>query len=165
MLASRVSNGGLGACGGGPLPWLPEVPSALRASPGANDYLERLTGRIEELSDRVVEEASGPGLRESAAWTRALNPDADHQLVGDLAVWRAAHAAPVTEARPKGRPLNASAAAKHRSRLDRRLTSVGEEAFPSEVVLSERLLGDRARSVQQHTHRTGRSSHSVAPRR
>ncbi len=165
VLASRVSDGGLGACGGGPLPWLPEAPSALRASPDANDYLERLTGRIEELSDRVRDEASGPGFLEGASWMRALHPDADPQLVGDLAVWRAAHGVPVTEARTTGRPLNASAAATHQSRLDRRLASVGEEAFPPEVVSPERLLDDRGRSARQLTHRAGRSAHSVAPPR
>ena len=147
------------------MPWLPEAPSALRASPDADDYLERLTGRIEELSDRVRDEASGPGFLEGASWMRALHPDADPQLVGDLAVWRAAHGVPVTEARTTGRTLNASAAATHQSRLDRRLASVGEEAFPPEVVSSERLPGDRGRSAQQLTHRAGRPAHSVAPRR
>jgi hypothetical protein len=120
VLTWRVSDGGLTACGRGPLPWLPEVPSALRASDEANAYLKRLSSCIEVLSGCVAEEANRPGARESNPWLRALPTDVDCQLVGDLAVWRAAQGVLPTERRPAGKLVAEGHAARYQARLLRR---------------------------------------------
>lgn len=153
VLAWRVSDGGPAAFGGGPLPWLPEVPSALRASPDANDYLERLTDRIKELSERVVEEAERPGVRERAAWLRVLPVDVDRQLVADLAVWRAAHGVPATDQRPTGPQFKASAAAKHQARLEWRLTTGPIRPEELQIPLPVHPAGARTRNAL-HVGRT-----------
>ena len=56
-----------------PLPWLPDVPPALRQQPETNDYLDRLTHRIDDLKQRVAHEAHQGGAADRNPWRRALN--------------------------------------------------------------------------------------------
>lgn len=165
VLAWRIRGGGLEACGGGPLPWLPEIPTALRDCADFNEYLARLSRGIDRLRDRVVNEANRTGSYESAPWLRALPPDVDDQLVGDLAVWRAAQGVPTTDQRPTGRPLDSSAAAAHQSRLVWRVATAGEAAIAPEVAQHNQIPGDRLRNAERPTPSTRRSVDASAPRR
>ncbi|MDO5740779.1 MAG: MobF family relaxase [Ornithinimicrobium sp.] len=102
-----------------PLPWLPGAPPALRQDTETSDYLDRLTWRIDELKQRVVIEAQQSGASERVPWQRTLPPGADDRLIGDLAVWRAAHGIPPTDPHPTGPPMKDPDAARHQARLVR----------------------------------------------
>src|SRR5690606_2990056 len=69
-----------------PLPWLPDVPPALWDDWETSGYLNRLTQRIEDLKQRVADEAQQADGSDRAPWQRPLPPEADDQLIGDLAV-------------------------------------------------------------------------------
>ncbi|MGD8202492.1 hypothetical protein ACQE98_17770, partial [Ornithinimicrobium sp. W1679] len=115
-----------------PLPWLPDAPPALRQDAETSGYLDRLTQQIHELQERVGAEARQAGASERTPWQRALPPDVDDQLLGDLAIWRAAHDIPSTEPNPTGPSIKEPNAATHQSRLIRRL------AVPSAVLSTPR---------------------------
>jgi hypothetical protein len=106
-----------------PLPWLPDIPPALRKQPETNGYLDRLSERINDLTQRVASEARQTGAPGRMPWQRALPTDVDDQLIGDLAIWRAAHGIPPTEPRPTGPPTKEPNAARHQTRLNRRLSA------------------------------------------
>ncbi|AXH96785.1 MobF family relaxase [Ornithinimicrobium avium] len=109
--------------GDAPLPWLPDIPPALRQDTGTSDYLDRLTRRVEHLAERVAHEARQAGASDRAPWQRALPPHVDSQLLGDLAVWRAVHGTPSTEPSPTGLPSRDPGGARHQTRLIRRLST------------------------------------------
>ncbi|MGB5937069.1 MAG: hypothetical protein WBG76_14535, partial [Ornithinimicrobium sp.] len=128
VLAWRTRDGGLFGYGDGPLPWLPQVPDALRSDPEINQYLGRLADRIGDLKERVVSEARPPGAAEQPSWRQALPPDVDRELVGDLAVWRATHGLPDTDDRPTGPPMEGHATAQQQARLRSRLAAPADAA-------------------------------------
>jgi conjugative relaxase-like TrwC/TraI family protein len=113
-----------------PLPWLPDTPPALRQDAQTSDYLDRLTHRITHLKDRVALEAH-QAAADRAPWRKALPPDVDDHLIGDLAIWRAAHGTPPTDANPTGPRSNEPDAARYQSRLSQRLRT------PVEVLSSQ----------------------------
>ncbi|GAA5166663.1 MobF family relaxase [Ornithinimicrobium tianjinense] len=148
-----------------PLPWLPDVPPALRQDAGTSDYLDRLTQRIDDLEQRVADEARRAGTSDRVPWHRTLPPHVDGQLIGDLAIWRAAHDIPPTEPNPTGPPTREPQEARHQSRLIRRL------AVPSPVsstatadAATERLRASQRRAERQRLH-DGTSRHLLGPSR
>ncbi|MBA2695855.1 MAG: AAA family ATPase, partial [Actinobacteria bacterium] len=122
VLAWRISTTTPPSYRDAPLPWLPDVPTVHRELPDARDYLDRLTRRVEDLTERVASEARQEGASDRTPWQRALPPHIDGRLVGDLAVWRAAHGIPATDPRPTGPPAREPSTATHQARLVRRLT-------------------------------------------
>ncbi len=68
-------------------------------------------------------EARQVGAADRTPWQRALPPDVDDHLIGDLAVWRAAHGIPPTEPSPTGPVTNEPDAARNQARLNRRLSA------------------------------------------
>lgn len=128
-----------------PLPWLPDVPPALRQDTQTSEYLDRLTQRIDELKQQVAGDAHRAGGAERVPWQRTLLPRTDDELVGDLAVWRAVHGIPPTDPDPTGPPMKDPDAARHQARLVRRLTA------PSPVLRGHELdaAGERLRSSQR----------------
>ncbi|SOC58170.1 MobF family relaxase [Ornithinimicrobium cerasi] len=129
-----------------PLPWLPDVPPAIRQDTESSDYLDRLTFRIEQLVGRVADGALQAGASDRMVWQRPLPADVDDQLIGDLAVWRAAHAIPPTEPTPTGAPMRDPAAARHQTLLTRRLTAAtATSPRPTADAASRRL-----RAAQRH---------------
>ncbi|MGD8199423.1 MobF family relaxase [Ornithinimicrobium sp. W1679] len=128
-----------------PLPWLPDVPLALREAPDVRDYLDRLTERVEVLKQRVAGEAQQSAEPGRVPWQSALPRHAHDRLIGDLAVWRAAHGIPPTDADPTGPPMKDPEAARHQARLARRLTA------PSPVVRrpTPNAAGERLRASQR----------------
>lgn len=107
-----------------PLPWLPDVPPVLRRNAETSDYLDRLTQWMDDLRQRVADEARQYGASDQMPWQRVLPPHVDGQLIGDLALWRAAHDIPSTEPSPSGPPIKEPQAAKHQGSLIRRLSAL-----------------------------------------
>jgi hypothetical protein len=138
-----------------PLPWLPDVPPVLRQDGETSDYLDRLTQRIDDLKQRVADEARQAGASDRVPWQRTLPPDVDGRLIGDLAVWRAAHDIPRAEPSPTGPPIKEPDAARHQTRLIRRL-SAPSSASP---VLTANACGDSLRASQR------RAEHSALQER
>ncbi|WP_153395833.1 MobF family relaxase [Ornithinicoccus halotolerans] len=132
-----------------PLPWLPDVPSALRQDAETSEYLDRLTRRVQQLVERVADEARRVGASDRKPWQRALPAHVDDQLNGDLAVWRAAHDIPSTEPNPTGPPIKEPDAVRHQTRLIRRLGA----PTPVSGVGTPAADGNRLRASQRRAER------------
>lgn len=85
LAAQRVSGAAEEATRPGPLPWLSDLPDALREHEGWERYLSARARLVSELAEQVRAEA----LAHPPEWARRhqelLTPD----LLGELAVWRA----------------------------------------------------------------------------
>lgn len=75
--------------GGGPLPWLPAIPSTLREHPEQGEYLHSRYGRVHELANAVHTAAIAWTASTAPAWARAIHA-VDPQLAARIAVFRAA---------------------------------------------------------------------------
>ncbi len=131
--------------GDAPLPWLPDIPPALRRDPGTGTYLDRLSGRIDDLKHRVTDQAQQAGAANRAPWQRPLPAHVDDHLLGDLAVWRAALGIPPSDTDPTGPPMKDPDVARHQARLVRRLNA------PSPVLRRPKpgAVGERLRTSQR----------------
>jgi DNA primase catalytic core len=109
---------------GGPLPWLPGIPSGLADHPTWGDYLTARGTRVQELADVVAAQATGWTPTTAPAWAARLLDPAHQELRVELAVWRAATGVPVNERRRAGAPQLASAAATYQTDLADRAASV-----------------------------------------
>ncbi|MFK5647991.1 MobF family relaxase [Ornithinimicrobium sp. LYQ121] len=164
-LSWRISTTLRRTCGRGPLPWLPEVPAALRDQPDTGEYLARLATRIDDLADRVADESQVPGTIESTPWMRSVPPDVDDRLIGDLAVFRAAHGVPPTDTRPTGPPLKAADPAKYQSRLEWRLTAPSDWARRSRKTEDGHSRDVRRLRPERHpNHHQGTTVDTSIPR-
>ncbi|GAA4883418.1 MobF family relaxase [Serinicoccus chungangensis] len=132
-----------------PLPWLPAVPPALRQDRETDSYLDRLSQHLGDLQQRVADEAQQAGASPRVPWQRTLPPDIDDRLIGDLAVWRAAHDIPPSEADPTGPQTKEPQAARHQSRLMHRLA----EPSPVSSTATADAASDRLRSGQRLAER------------
>lgn len=132
-----------------PLPWLPDIPPALRHQQEMSGYLDRLTHQVEDLKRRVADEAHQGGAANRMPWMRTLPPYVGDQLIGDLAVWRAAHGVPPTEPSLTGPPMKEPDAARHQTRLNRRL-SAPSSVFGRQTADAER---ERLRTSQRQAER------------
>jgi AAA domain len=148
-----------------PLPWLPDVPPALRQQSATNDYLDRLTQRIDDLKQRVADEAHQAGACDRSPWQRTLPTDTDDQLIGDLAVWRAAHDIPPTEPHPTGPPSKEPHAARHQSGLTRRLSTPPPTSFEPKAEADSNRLRASQRKAERHALHQGASREVSGPSR
>lgn len=147
-----------------PLPWLPDVPPALRQDAETSDYLDRLTHRIDDLKQRLADEAQQSSSSDQAPWQRTLPPDVDGQLISDLAVWRAAHDIPPTEPNPTGPPVKEPQAARHQSRLIRRLANSSPvPPTPRADAASGRLQAGHRRAEHHAPHEGGAPREAYGP--
>lgn len=150
-LAWRISGTTPSSYRDAPLPWLPDVPPALRHQPETSGYLNRLSHRIDDLQQRVASEATQAGASARMPWQRAVPPHVDGRLVGDLAVWRAAHGVPMTDPNPTGPTTKEPDAVRHQTRLMRRLTASSPVlGGPTPDVEAERLRASQQRA-ERHT--------------
>ncbi len=109
--------------GTGPLPWLPDIPQQLRDDPHWGEYLTARSELVTALAPDVRHDATR--TPDAPAWWppgRSL-PAAD--LLGDLAIWRAANNVPDTDHRPTGPAQPAKAHARWQRELDARMGSSG----------------------------------------
>jgi DNA primase catalytic core len=127
-------------CRGGPLPWLPGLPTALDTDPEWGPYLRRRSDLVTSLAARVTAEATAWTSGTAPAWALPLlhRGGIDPTLVADLAVWRAVTTVPDTQRRPSGplptrappgdpgnrAPGRTGAEARHQRRLDDRVAAV-----------------------------------------
>ncbi len=110
--------------GGGPLSWLPRVPSGLSSDATWGEYLSARAARVQDLARLVAAEADSYTPTTAPNWAARLLDPAHHDLRVELAVWRAATGVPVNERRPAGAPQLASAAATYQNDLEVRAAAV-----------------------------------------
>src|SRR5690606_24340199 len=129
------------------------------------DYLDRLTHRIDDLKQRVADEAQQAGACDRNPWRRTLPPDVDDHPIADLAIWRAAHDIPPTEPRPTGPPAKEPDAARHQSRLTRRLSAPPPISIRSRADADSNRLRASQRQAQRHGLHQGASREVSGPSR
>ncbi len=108
---------------GGPLPWLPAIPAALASDPEWGLYLRDRATRVQADAAQVRTRARAWTPTSAPPWASSLITR-DHELVVDLAVWRAANAVDDGDRRPTGPALPAAADARAQRALDLRVTKL-----------------------------------------
>lgn len=88
----------------GPLPWLPALPATLATHPEFGPYLARRERLTTEMADRVRADTQAWTAASAPRWARPLVfADGEHaDLLGDIAVFRAAHTIDDRDKRPVG---------------------------------------------------------------
>jgi hypothetical protein len=112
-----------GTTGTGPLPWLPGIPQQLRDDPQWGAYLTARSELVTTLATAVRHQARSTS--ESPPWWTPGRSVPAPDLLGDLAVWRAANAIPDSDHRPTGPAQPAKAHALWQHDLDARVGSSG----------------------------------------
>ena len=107
--------------GQGPLPWLPGIPAQLRDDPHWGPYLTARSELVNDLATDVRHQAISTST--TPPWWPAGRSLPAPELLGDLAVWRAANAVPDSDHRPTGPTQPTKAHALWRHDLDTRLGS------------------------------------------
>jgi len=108
----------------GPLPWLPGIPARIAAHEQYGPYLTARADLIRALVVDVRTEAAKLAPTTAPPWAVHLLDPSHTQLLGDLAVWRAATGVPTPDRRPTGAPQFANAAARVQHELDSRVIAV-----------------------------------------
>ncbi|WP_299520915.1 MobF family relaxase [uncultured Serinicoccus sp.] len=99
VLGWRLDDTGLRNAGPGPLPWVPGIPATLAGHPTWGPYLTARAARVTDLAGDVAETATtGP----TPAWARPGHAAPTAELLGKVAVWRAATGVDDTDPRPTG---------------------------------------------------------------
>jgi conjugative relaxase-like TrwC/TraI family protein len=124
----------------GPLPWLPGIPQQLRDDPHWRAYLTARSDLVTELADEVRRRASS--TEDTPPWWTPDRPLPVRNLLGDVAVWRAANAIPDSDHRPTGpaQPTKANAVWQHD--LDTRLGSSTTTTLAAWTALVHHLVPD-----------------------
>jgi conjugative relaxase-like TrwC/TraI family protein len=100
----------------GPLPWLPGIPSTLHDHPVWGHYLARRSQLVADLAAQVRDHACR-GDAEPAWAAPGSHPNT--ALIGEIAVWRAAHGINPQDPRPTGGTQLETLPALWKQRLDR----------------------------------------------
>ena len=103
----------------GPLPWLPHIPDQLTRHPDWAAYLQRRHDLVTTLAEQVRGDVVASTDR--PAWLAGGITPPDPATLGDVAVWRAAHAIPDTDTRPTGDLQHSFVERRHQHLLDRRI--------------------------------------------
>ena len=119
VLAWRLPD--LGSTGTGPLPWVPGIPAVLHDDPHWGLYLTARSDLVTTLAAQVRQQAtSTPNV---PPWWPPGRTLPAPELLGDLAVWRAANTVPDSDHRPTGPTHPAKAQNRWQHELDTRLSS------------------------------------------
>lgn len=105
--------------GTGPLPWLPGIPAALHDDPHWGQYLTARSHLVSTLAAQVRQQAGD--TPDAQPWWPPGRSLPTPDLLGDLAVWRAANAVPDSDHRPTGPTQPAKAQNRWQHELDTRL--------------------------------------------
>ena len=134
-LAGRIADSGR-HYHGGPLPWLPRIPSALGRDPLWGSYLDARHQLVAQLAEQVRGQALVAEIR--PAWLAGTGRAAT-ELVADIEVWRAAHAIEPSDTRPTGDRRRGPAEPRWQTHLERRLASTATAAMDEWRPLLARL--------------------------
>ena len=168
--------------GNGPLPWLPGIPSQVRHDPRWGPYLTARSELVADLATDVRHQATS--TQETPPWWTPGRPLPTPDLLGDLAVWRAANAIPDSDHRPTGptQPVKANTAVaarprhpagkqqhRHPGRLDRPRAPLGARHPPRRLhtparTAPRRTLGRWRRCPHPAPHHHRRSATGRARR-
>ena len=110
-----------GGTGTGPLPWVPGIPHALQSDPHWGTYLTARSDLVTTLAAQVRQQATS--TPNTPTWWAPGRSLPDPNLLGDLAVWRAANTVPDSDHRPTGPTQPAKAQNRWQHELDTRLRS------------------------------------------
>jgi conjugative relaxase-like TrwC/TraI family protein len=115
VLTYRLDPNGTGSLGAGPLPWLPSLPAAVSFDDAYGPYLRHLATEVRDLVDQITTTAASWSVVDAPAW--AL-PYLEHpDLIGRLAVWRAATGTDPGDLRPAGPAAGTMSMRRHRGQL------------------------------------------------
>ena len=128
---------------GGPLPWLPEIPSTLQEHAVWGAYLVRRAAWVTETCTALAQAADVDLLSDPPMWAHGLRLDGDPTLLGDLAVWRAAEAIADEDLAPTGARARPGRAGEQQALLQQRvmdaLIEVESLTLPEEVLADPEL--------------------------
>ena len=113
-----------GSSRGGPLPWLPTVPAAVRTHPQWGSYLADRSARVDVLARALRADVATWTPSTAPTWAVPLLTRANPGLLEDLAVWRAVNDVPADDRRPTGPPQLTAAAEQYQTGLDHRAREV-----------------------------------------
>lgn len=115
VLDWRLDDSGLRNGGPGPLPWMPALPRSLATHDTWGPYLAQRAATVVHLANAVRDEAVQIG---TPRWATSASGWPADELVGEIAVWRAAMQVDDTDRRPTGRLQLQKAAALWQRNLD-----------------------------------------------
>lgn len=120
VLDWRLDHTGNHSSSTGPLPWLPALTATLADDPDYGPYLHRRSELVTDLADKIKETAAAWTPDTAPRWARplVLADGNQHQLLGDIAVFRAAHNVDDRDRRPTGPDQYALATRRYQRRLD-----------------------------------------------
>jgi hypothetical protein len=143
----------------GPLPWLPGIPSTLHADPAWRGYLAKRSRLVADLAGQIRDLATR--VDDQPVWA----PPGSHprtELIGELAVWRAARGIDPQDPRPTGGTQLEMPPALWKQRLDRDLARASDPPADARVDEQQaadtplrRWRDDRQRVYQQPERRPG----------
>ncbi|WP_243763444.1 MobF family relaxase [Allobranchiibius sp. CTAmp26] len=118
VLDWRLDDTGLRGNDPGPLPWTPAVPASLTNHDTWGPYLTQRAARVTDLAD-TVRRAAVAGS--TPTWASMLGGRPADDVIGDIAVWRAAMLVPESDRTPTGRSQLQKAPAGWQRQLKERL--------------------------------------------
>jgi len=143
VLDWRLDDTGLRNAGTGPLPWLPSIPQALRENMHWGPYLTARAALVTTLTDQIRDTVSADESTPSWCPSGQARPSPD--LLGDLAVWRAANTVPDSDHRPTGPKQLAKAPTLWQRSLEHRLGAAHTPALAEWNRLLHTLAPDTRR--------------------
>lgn len=140
ILDWRLDPTGMRGTTTGPLPWLPGIPEALAIDPELGPAVVERARTVRDVTQQVRAEAL---TAQTPEWARqgAARPADD--VLGDVAVWRAATGVPPDDRRPTGSPRPQKAHAAYQRRLNERLNLGREPALAEWGPTIDRLVPHR----------------------
>jgi conjugative relaxase-like TrwC/TraI family protein len=135
----------------GPLPWLPGIPPTLHAHPVWGVYLAMRSQLVADLADQVQAHACQSGA--PPIWA----PPGSHPgtaLIGEIAVWRAAHGINPQDPRPTGGTQLETLPALWKQRLDRHIAHATDSSDNARADKRQAAHTSLSRNDRQRPHQT-----------
>ena len=136
VLDWRLDDSTLRSAGHGPLPWLPGIPAAIAGHPTWGPYLAARATLVRDLADQVHQ---GAATAPAPAWASHGRARPTAQVLGDVAVWRAAMQVPDQDRRPTGATQLGQAAARWQHHLATQLAGQDTPALAEWSLLLDQV--------------------------
>ena len=127
-----------GSAGPGPLPWLPGIPEPLQSDPHWRAYLAARSNLVTTLAAQVRHQATD--MPNAPTWWPQGQSLPTPDLLGDLAVWRAANTVPDSDHRPTGPTQPAKAQNRWQHELDAHLGNTSTTTLAEWTTLIHTLV-------------------------